>query len=629
MKDFNAGDVVDLKFTSISSGVPSALTGGVVNVYRDNNVTQSAAGVTLTSTFDSIVGFNHLRVETTADGTFYAAGQKFQAMLSAGTVGGSTVAGYVVGEFTIRYGTVDDIAAGTTMLSTDADDLIAESTLISAESTATAAVVDLISAESTASAANIDNLVTEATLHTTQLQDLTSASSRIEAETTAISSDLEQLTSSSSRLEVSTTGLMAGTTALAAEATAHTTQLQLLTSATTTLSTDIDDLISSTTLIHAESTASAANIDNLVSATTTLSTDIDDLITSTTNIEANLPDVLSLANINSQVDTALVDAGVVHQVTTISSLTSQTAFELAAGSTSDSAYVGDMAIITDSAIGTEKAVGLISAYSGAMKAVTLKADPAIFTMSTNDLITIVPVSRALPAGLADGAAGLPVSDAGGLDLDGLTSETSGIAAGTTMLEVDADNLIAETTLIRAESTATAAVVDLIAAETSALTTSLEQLTSSSSRLEAEATAHTTTLEQLTSASSRLEAEATSHTTQLQLLTSATTTLSTDIDDLITTTTAIQAGVVSSGVAMSTAGADVIWTVLTAELSTAMPATPNVLDVLAFQHMAAWNKRVTTGTSGFDIIYTDAGSTIFLAAITEPTTASFQRAQWTT
>ena len=31
----------------------------------------------------------------------------------------------------------------------------------------------------------------------------------------------------------------------------------------------------------------------------------------------------------------------------------------------------------------------------------------------------------------------------------------------------------------------------------------------------------------------------------------------------------------------------------------------------------------------DIIYTDAGTTMFLTAITEPTTASFERAQWST
>jgi putative membrane protein len=591
VKDYNAGDIVDLTFTSVSSGTPTALLSGVVDILKDNTTLESTQGVTLTSTFRNVVGHNHVRIQTTADSTFYSVGSKFMAILSAGTVDGNSAAGYGLGTFSLRLGTIDEIADGTTTLSTDLDDVIAESTLISAESTATAAVADGIAAGTT-------SLAAEATAHTTQLQALTSASSRLEASTTAI---------------------MAGTT---------------------TLSTDLDDLIATSTLIAAESTATAAVVDGIASGTTMVSTDLDDLIASTTAIEANLPDTLSLTAINAEVDTALVDAGVVHQVTTISSLTSQTVFDLAAGSTSDSAYVGDMVIVTDASNATDKAVGLVSAYSGAGKTITLKADPGIFAMSTNDLIAVVPVTRALPAGLADGAAGLPVSDAGGLDLDGLTSETSGIAAGTTTLSTDLDDLITTTTAIHAESTASAAVIDLIGAETSALTTSLEQLTSSSSRLEVEATAHTTQLQLLTSATTTLSTdiddlltEATAHTTQLQLLTSATTTLSTDIDDLITTTTAILTAILDdtgvSGVLLSTAGADTVWTVAIAELSTAMPATPAVLDILAFQHMAAWNQRVTTATSGWDIIYNDAGSTAFIARVTKPTTASFQRGQWST
>jgi hypothetical protein len=660
VKDFNVGDVVDLKFTSVSSGVATALLSGVIDVYKNNSTAESTEGVTLTSTFAEVVGFNHVRIETTADSTFYSAASKFLVMLSAGTVDGNSVAGYSVGGFSLRLGTIDDIADGTTMLSTDADDIIATSTAIVAESTATAAVVDSIAAGTTTLSTDVDDLITEATAHTTSLQLLTSATTTLSTdiddlltEATAHSTDLEALTSASSRLE--------------AEATSHTTTLQLLTSATTTLSTDIDDLISTTTAIVAESTATAAVVDSIAAGTTSLSTDADDLIATTTAIFADtnsldgtkIPDTISLNNINAEVDTALVDGGLVHQVTTISSLTSQTVFDLAAGSTSDSAYVGDYVVITDASNATDKAVGLVSAYNGAGKQITLAADPGIFAMSTNDLIAVVPVSRALPAALADGAGGLPISDAGGLDLDGLTSETSGIAAGTTMLSTDLDDLITETTLIRAESTATAAVVDGIASGTTMLSTDLDDLIATSTLIAAESTATaavvdligaetsglTTSVEQLTSASSRLEAEATSHTTTLQLLTSATTTLSTDIDDLLSeatahtttleqltsassrlevSTTAIMAGTT----ALSTDIAD-IWATTITELSSAMNSTPTVLDILAFQHMAAWNQRVTTGTSGYDIIYNDAGSTVFVANITEPTTASFQRAQYTT
>jgi hypothetical protein len=163
VKDYNAGDVVDLKFTSVSSGVPTALLSGVVDIYKDASATESTEGVTLTSTFASIVGMNHLRVETTADSTFYSDGSKFQAMLSGGTVDGNSVAGYVIGEFSLRYGTVDDIADGTTTLSTDVDDLITTSTAIVAESTATAVVVDSIAAGTTMLSTDADDIISAST----------------------------------------------------------------------------------------------------------------------------------------------------------------------------------------------------------------------------------------------------------------------------------------------------------------------------------------------------------------------------------------------------------------------------------------------------------------------------------
>lgn len=82
-------------------------------------------------------------------------------------------------------------------------------------------------------------------------------------------------------------------------------------------------------------------------------------------------------------------------------------------------------------------------------------------------------------------------------------------------------------------------------------------------------------------------------------------------------------------ALSTDAVDEIWTKAITELSTAMPATPTIVDVLAFQHMAAYNLHATTRSSGYDLIYNDAGSLIFGAQITQPTTDSFQRAQWST
>ena len=73
----------------------------------------------------------------------------------------------------------------------------------------------------------------------------------------------------------------------------------------------------------------------------------------------------------------------------------------------------------------------------------------------------------------------------------------------------------------------------------------------------------------------------------------------------------------------------VWDTAVVELSTAMPATPTVLDILSFQHMANWNRHVTTATSGVDLIYNDAGTIIFGSTVTEPDANSFERAQFST
>lgn len=117
---------------------------------------------------------------------------------------------------------------------------------------------------------------------------------------------------------------------------------------------------------------------------------------------------------DAKIDTLLRDILI---STTIATLASQTSFTLTAGSADDSAYVGCMAIITDVSTAAQKAIGLVSAYTGATKTITLKADPGIFTMAATDVIHILPVPKQLPAGIADGAGGLAISDAGGLDMD--------------------------------------------------------------------------------------------------------------------------------------------------------------------------------------------------------------------
>ncbi len=75
--------------------------------------------------------------------------------------------------------------------------------------------------------------------------------------------------------------------------------------------------------------------------------------------------------------------------TTIATLASQTSFTLTAGSADNDAYNNCTIVIEDAATATQKAIGLISAYVGATKTVTLKYDPAIFTMAATDKVYIL------------------------------------------------------------------------------------------------------------------------------------------------------------------------------------------------------------------------------------------------
>jgi hypothetical protein len=86
--------------------------------------------------------------------------------------------------------------------------------------------------------------------------------------------------------------------------------------------------------------------------------------------------------------------------TTIATLASQTSFTLTAGSTDNNAYNNCTIVIEDAATATQKAVGIVSAYTGATKTVTLKYDPAVFTIATTDKVYIL-AENALKATLAN------------------------------------------------------------------------------------------------------------------------------------------------------------------------------------------------------------------------------------
>ena len=93
--DFTPGKVVRLGFnTHKADGTPITLAGTpAVKVWKDANTTESTSGVTLTVDFDSLTGSHLVTIDTSADGTFYATGSDFRAVLTAGTVDSISVVG--------------------------------------------------------------------------------------------------------------------------------------------------------------------------------------------------------------------------------------------------------------------------------------------------------------------------------------------------------------------------------------------------------------------------------------------------------------------------------------------------------------------------------------------------------
>ena len=101
--DFALEKTFDVKFTTInSSGVPTALLGTpVVAAYPGNSTTEVTAGITLTVDFDARTGLNNVRVVATAANGYLTA-TNYTLVLTAGTVDGTSVVGYVVGHFSIE-----------------------------------------------------------------------------------------------------------------------------------------------------------------------------------------------------------------------------------------------------------------------------------------------------------------------------------------------------------------------------------------------------------------------------------------------------------------------------------------------------------------------------------------------
>ena len=101
--DIALGQTIDIKFTTVNgSGVPTTLAGSpVISAYPGNSTTELTAGITLTVDFDARTGMHNVRV-VASGGNGYAIATNYSLVITTGTVGGNSVVGYVVGEFSIE-----------------------------------------------------------------------------------------------------------------------------------------------------------------------------------------------------------------------------------------------------------------------------------------------------------------------------------------------------------------------------------------------------------------------------------------------------------------------------------------------------------------------------------------------
>ncbi len=104
--DVALSQILYFHFTTrqFSTGAPITSANLVVSVYKDDSTTQSTAGITTTflTGFDNVVGLVSVKIDTSQDGTFYAAAHDFSVVVTTGTADSVSIVGEVVGYFSIQ-----------------------------------------------------------------------------------------------------------------------------------------------------------------------------------------------------------------------------------------------------------------------------------------------------------------------------------------------------------------------------------------------------------------------------------------------------------------------------------------------------------------------------------------------
>jgi len=101
--DFAAGKTVRCRFNTVSSaGVPTSLSAGAVIVSKDGADVTPSGGVTLTADVGAVTGRNHVVIDMSVDAATFTAGSEYAVRLSGtANVGGTSVVGIVVGEWSV------------------------------------------------------------------------------------------------------------------------------------------------------------------------------------------------------------------------------------------------------------------------------------------------------------------------------------------------------------------------------------------------------------------------------------------------------------------------------------------------------------------------------------------------
>lgn len=109
MRDVTLEDTVYIAFTTraFATGIPTVLIGTpVISAYEDAGLTQITAGITLGVDHDSVVGLNMITLVATAANGFED-NKDYNLVITTGTVGGVSVVGEVVGQFSIQRAPVN------------------------------------------------------------------------------------------------------------------------------------------------------------------------------------------------------------------------------------------------------------------------------------------------------------------------------------------------------------------------------------------------------------------------------------------------------------------------------------------------------------------------------------------